>query len=176
MAYGLIIQDKVQAMNVDALNRSAKCASAIENGMVFNLNTKSAVAGEGEVWVATAPATADLVNLWMAYSPEIVITDSKYKGIDPDPRNFIVPAGSIFDAFQPQIGDLLTMSADAIGGTIGANTFAVATDGELQLQWGASAVSGLSLKLIGTTYISIGLGSIGTQRITAYQMEVVAVA
>lgn len=176
MAYGVLIQNKVQASDIDALNRSVKCASAVENGMVFNLLTRSAVSGEEEVWVATAPATSYLSNLWMAYEPEIVLTDGKYKGLDPDPRNFYVPAGTVFSAFQPKLGDVITLTSDVITGTIGANTFVVATNADFQLNWGASAVSGLSLKLIETTYISIATGSIGSQRVTAYKFEVVAVA
>lgn len=173
---GVVIQNQVRAMNVDALNRTAKSASAIENGHVFNLLTRSAVAGEGEVWVATAPATGALSNLWMACSPEIVVTGSKYKGLDPDPRNFSHAIGDMIDCFKPEIGDLITLNDDALTGTKGANGYVVATDGDFQLNWGASAVSGLSLKLIETTYFSIGLGSIGTQRVTAYLFEVVAVA
>lgn len=174
MAYGVVIQDRVQASNVDALNRSAKSASLVENGYVCNLLTRSSTAGEGEVWVATAPATGALSNLWMVYSPEVVITDSKYKGLNPDPRDFSIAIGQVFDVFQPQLGDIITITADSLTGS--ANTHAVATDGDFQLNWGASAVSGLSLKLLATTYISIGLGSIGTQRVTAYRFEVVAVA
>jgi len=174
MAYGVLIQNKVQASDVDALNRPAKCASAVENGMVFNLLTVSSTTGEEEVWVATAPATGALSNLWMAYEPEVNITDSKYKGLDPDPRNFIIPATKVFSAFRPQLGDIITLTGDVLTGS--ANDYAVATDADFQLNWGASAVSGLSLKLIETTYISIGLGSIGTQRVTAYKFEVVALA
>jgi len=45
------------------------------------------------------------------------------------------------------------------------------------LTWAASAVSGLSLHLIDDSdYVSIGLVSIGTQRVALDMFEVVAVA
>lgn len=176
MAYGLIIPRKIAAKNVDSFNRSGVSASAYENGSVGNFLTKSATAGEGEVWTMTAPATGALSNLWMVWEPEVVLTDSKYKGIDPDPRNFVNPIGKIFSAFKLQLGDLITMTADAVTGTKSTNTFVVATDGAQKLTWASAAVSGVSLKLIEDDYISIGLGSIGTQRVAAYLFEVRALA
>ena len=68
------------------------------------------------------------------------------------------------------------MSADAVAGTKSTNGFVVATNAAQKLTWAAAAVSGVSLKLIATEYISIGLGAIGTQRVTAYLFEVVALA
>ncbi|MBA4463707.1 MAG: hypothetical protein H2B01_05945 [Nitrosopumilaceae archaeon] len=177
MAYGVVVLDKVHAMNIDALNRTAKSGALIENGMVFALSGKEAGAGETEMWTVVQPATgANLTHLWMAYSPEIVDTNAQYRGLDPDPRNFAHAIGDPISCFKPQIGDLITLTDDVITGTKSTNGFVVATNGDYQLNWGASAVSGLSLKLLGTTYISIGLGSIGTQRVTAYQFEVVAIA
>ena len=177
MAYGVVVLDKVQAMNVDALNRSAKSSALIENGMVFALLAKESGEGETELWTAVQPATgANLTHLWMAYSPELVDTNAQYRGLDPDPRNFAHAIGDPISCFKPQIGDIITLTDDALTGTKGGNTYVVATNADYQLNWGASAVSGLSLKLLGTTYISIGLGSIGTQRVTAYHFAVEAIA
>ena len=180
MSYNILIQNAVQAMNIDALNRSAICTTAnIDNGNVFYLATKSATAGEGEVWTATQPATASglklsfaLVgttyisiadgsigtqrvtayelecvdnssNLWMAYSPEIVTVVSgtkKYRGLNPDPREFTNLEDEVFTAFKPQVGDIVTMTADGIGSTaIGSNTFVVAKTGQYKLDFAASA-------------------------------------
>lgn len=180
MSYGVIVPNVIQAQDIDALVRSAKSATAVENGFVGQLATMSAVAGEREVFVMTAPsASAGLTNLWMVGEPEVVVTtsgSSKYKGIDPDPRNFIVAIGDIFTVFQPKVGDIITMSADALVGSSVTGNYVVATATDFQLNWAAAAVSGLSLKLLETTYISIADGSIGNQRVTAYRFEVVAVA
>lgn len=177
MAYGLIVPRKIAAQDVNAFNRSAVSASAYENGFVGYFSGKSATAGESEVWTMVAPATAHLYDLWMVYEPEVVVTDSKYKNINPDPRDYIAAIGDVFSVFKPQIGDLISMSVDALAGTKSTNTFVVATDGAQALTWAAAAVSGLSLELVDDDdWISIGLGSIGTQRVAMDLFEVVAVA
>jgi len=179
MAYGVIVQDKVAAQNVDAYVRPVKSASALENGFVFRLETLSSTSGETEVWVATAPATAapGLTHLWMLAEPEVVLTASKYKGLDPDPRNFILPIGEIGTAVKIQIGDIVTFSEDGLTGTKSTNTFVNATNADFQLTWGATqTASVVSFRLMETKTLSIGLGSIGTQRITAYKMECLALA
>lgn len=173
MAYGLIVPRKIAAQNIDSLNRSAVSASAYENGFVGYFSGKSSTAGEEEVWTMVAPATAHLYDLWMCYEPELVITDSKYKNINPDPRDFIVAIGDVFSVFKPQVGDLISMSSDALAGTQSTNTYVVATDGAQALTWASAAVSGLSLKLVDDDdYISLGIGSIGTQRIAMDLFEV----
>jgi hypothetical protein len=82
-------------------------------------------------------------GLWMAYEPEVVtiVTASgkKFKGIDADVRDFANIAGTPFSAFKPQVGDILTISADGITGTISTNTYAVATNGQYALAWAAAA-------------------------------------
>lgn len=171
----ILVQNDVQAADVGALNRVAKASVAVENGQAVALSGKTGVAGEGIVWTAGTPATATLSGLWLAYSPEIVVTASgsnQYKGIDPDPRNFTNVAGVPFDVFKPKVGDILQYTS--IAGTKSTNTYAVAVDGSLSLTWAAAAISGLSLKLISETTQSIGTGTIGVSAITAYVFEVVA--
>jgi hypothetical protein len=181
MSYNVLVQNSVQAMNIDALNRSAIGTANIDNGNVFYLATKSTTAGEGEVWTATQPATGsglkisfkllgttylsipdgtigtqrvtayelecvdNTTGLWMAYSPEVVTVVSgtlKYKGLNNDPRNFTNLSGDILDAFKPQVGDIVTMTADGIGTTaLGSNTYAVAKDGQYKLDWASAANS-----------------------------------
>lgn len=178
MAYGVLIPESIMATNVDSLNRNVKDALAVEQGSVFVMGAKSATSGEEEVWEISVPVTASLTDLWMAYSgDEVVLTASKYKGLDPDPRNFINAAGDVFSAYKPQVGDLILVTADALAGTKSTNTFVVATDSAWKLTWAASAISGLSYSLIGEKYISIGNGGISdSQRVTAYELECVAIA
>jgi hypothetical protein len=178
MAYhGLLNMDLVQALNVDALNRSAVCAADLDNGNAVVLASISATAGEGEVWTATQPATATLAGCWIVADPEVVVTysgNSAYKGLDPDPRNFYVKATKMFRAFKPQLGDVIELNAEAFTAGAGAGSaFANLEDGSYKFIWAGSAGSGLSLKLIGTTYISLADGSIGTQRVTMYKFVVV---
>lgn len=116
----------------------------------------------------------------MVGEPEVVITESgtyEFKGLDPDPRNFYNKAGRLFTAFKLQVGDLVTVTADALYGSQSSNTFVVAADSSYLLNWSASAVSGLSMKLINdSAYIPIPDGSIGTQRVAAKKFQVVALA
>jgi hypothetical protein len=182
MAYGVCLPVSVAAMNVDAWNRSCVSASAVENGSVLVLATKSVTAGLSEVWTATVPGTV-LTGLWMAYEPEIVLTtsgSSQYKGIDPDPRNFRNEIGSVFSAFKPQLGDIITLTGDALSTntsySAGVTTHvnAIQTTGGLKLEWASGVGTAiLSLKLLVATNIAIATGAIDTQRVTAYQFEVV---
>ena len=175
MANNILVQNDVQAKDVGALNRSAICSVAVQNGQAVAMDGKSTTAGEADVWTVITPATATLSGLWIAYSPEVVVTASgsnQYKGIDPDPRNFTNVADTVFDVFKPKVGDILQYTV--IAGTISTNTFAIATDGVLPLTWASAKISGLSLELIATTTQSIGTGTIGVSAITAYVFEVVA--
>jgi hypothetical protein len=179
--YGVIIPVQIAASNVDSWNRSGYSASIdFENGGLCGLLTKQTASGLTEVWTATTPATADLMNDWIVYDPELVWTGS-YRGLDPDVRNHYVAMGRVFSAFKPQPHDLLLMSYDTTGygcftGAIGANTFANATDGQKQFVWGMTQSSScISLKLIATEYISIGSGAVDNQRTTAYLMEVLPI-
>jgi hypothetical protein len=182
MAHGILNMNMTRAMNVDSLLRSAVTASDdLDNGNVVNLLTQSSASGMGEVWLATKPLSSGtlLVNLWMVADPEVVVTysgNSAYKGIDPDVQNFYVKGTNVFRAFMLSIGDIIELSADALGGTKNANGFVVATNNTYKLTWAASAISGVSLKLIGTSYISLASGAIDQQRVTMYKFEVVALA
>ena len=177
-SHGIILQNQVAAMNVDSYNRSVVSAINVDNGNVFTISALSTTAGETEVWTASTPATGSLTDLWMACEPEVVVTVSgtkEYKGINPDIRDFYNVATNVFSAFKPVVGDIITLTADALGGTISTNTYVVATDATSELTWAAAAVTGLSLQLIKTTYISIATGAIGSQRTTAYKFAVVAI-
>ena len=185
--HGIIIQDRVMATDIDTYNRSAVSAlSDLDNGNVFQLLTQSTVAlGSNEVWLATAPATSSpgLKYLWMAYSPEVVLTVSgsnQFKGIDNNPTNFYNIEGIVFDAFMPEVGDLITITGDALGGTkaSASYTHVVATNGTYQLTWATGAISGLSLAWLKTTTISKPTaGAISeSERVVAYQFQVSAIA
>jgi hypothetical protein len=110
----------------------------------------------------------------MVYNPEIVDTADKYRGLDPDPRNYVLKAGQVGTAFKLQVGDLILATADALTGTKGANTYVEATNGVFEWAWVVSPTAGsTAFKLISTDYISIADGTIGTQRITAYTLDCV---
>ena len=180
MSHGVVIPNKIRATDADALNRSAVCASDLDNGYVFELLTQSSTTGQGEVWTATQSA-GTLVNIWMAYTPEVVTTVSgsnKFRGIDNDARNFYNVAGDLIDCFRPMPGDIIELTSDAFAnGTGAASAYAVVASGSWKLTWAAAAVSGLSLKYISTTTYSIPSGTISdTQEATIYKFQVTAVS
>jgi hypothetical protein len=185
MSYGVVVPNKIRATDIDALNRVAVCAAAINNGYVFELLTQvssATNAEQGEVWNATQSA-GTITNMWMAYSPEITkivaANGSVYKGLDNDPRNFRSEIGDLIDCFRPMVGDIITITSDSLYGTkaSASYTHVVATSGYYQLVWATGAVSGLSLAWISTGTLSIPTGTISdTQQVTAYKFQVVAVS
>jgi hypothetical protein len=182
MTHAVFQPSALAATDVNSYNRNAVTATDdIDNGWLVKLTTLSATAGESQVFTAVVPSTGNgLTDLWMAYSgDEVVLTASKYKGLDPDPRNFVNVGGKTFSVFKPQIGDIYVVTADGISTNvaIGANTFVNATDttGGYKPVWGATQTASVfSAKLLETTYVSIPDGTIsGTGRVTAYKFQVV---
>jgi hypothetical protein len=178
-SHAILIQNKVAAMDNSYLNRSAVSGSDIDNGWIFNLQSQNATVGMTEVFDAIQPTTGSLIGLWMACAPEIVTVTSganKYRGIDPDPRNFYTSASTVFDAFKPMPGDIITLTADALDSATTA-AFAVATVTSFKWTW-AAAPAGTSvacLRYLSTNYISMGMSgsAVGaTQRATSYKFEV----
>jgi hypothetical protein len=174
MTHAILIQNDVAAENVRSYNRSVISASNVDNGNVFYMYSKYEGAdGYDEVFEVKQPTTGSLTDLWMAASPEIVLTDSKYRGINPDAEDFYNSASFVFDAFKPVAGDIITLTGDGLTGTA-EKAFAVSAVTSFKPAW-ADAPSGslLSLKYIETTNIPYGSGSaVGSQRRTAYKFEV----
>jgi hypothetical protein len=178
MTHAILVQNKVSADRDPASNRSAySSGSDVDNGWVFNLQAVESTSGSLEVWDVVQPTTGSLIGLWMAASPEVVLTalGSGYaRGIDPDPRNFTNVKGYVFDAFKPRPGDVITLTSDAIvsGPT---SAFCNATVDSNKFTGAATPLgtSVMSLRYLATTYVSVGSGSaIGTSRVPAYKFEV----
>lgn len=178
MAHNVLIKDKVAAKSIDAYVRSAVLAgNTCDAGNLVTLLTKSATVGESEVWTAGSPTTGSLIGLWMVDEAGInILVDgsNSYALGDPDPRNFYVGIAKVFTAIKPVAGDIITMTADGITGTRTSEGYAVATTADRKPNWSAVGLVGtaLTMKLLGVTYISIGTGTIGTQRVASYQFEV----
>lgn len=176
----VLVPTSIAAKNVDSLNRSVVAAVDVNNGAIFQLNGISAEQGQGEVFNYAAPAEGALSNLWMAYSPEVVVTvsgDFKAKGIDADPRHFTNIAGVPFDAYKIQVGDLIQLSKDGFENEYSVSTpFAVAVAGSNKLTWAAAAIEGVSYKLVKAEPIYVGAGVIGGNAEEAYILECVSIA
>jgi hypothetical protein len=177
--HGVLVQNRVAAENIDSYNRSAVCSgSDIDNGNVFRLVALSSTAGQNEVWNAQIPIGGSLNDLWMAYSPELVVTkigNKEFRGLSPDPRDFTSGSTRVFDAFKPVVGDIISLSADAISGSPSTGNYVVSQADSFQLVWIAVPTgSALQLKFLKEEYFSIADGGINTQRITSYRFYVLA--
>jgi hypothetical protein len=175
--HSILIPSAIAATNIDSYNRPCVCASDVDNGNLLKLTTYGVASGESEVWTAVAPsAGVGLSGLWMAYEPELVWSGN-YRGLDPDVRNYYTKATRVFSAFKPQVGDLFVITEDGLAtGTGPADLFIKATNGSgVQPEWvHAVDLTVFCAKYIALTYISLATGAMDTQRITAYQFEVVS--
>lgn len=178
----VLIPEAIAAMNVDSYVRSfidlGASASSIDNGNIFIIDSKHTSGSLTEVWEVKQPTAGSPTNAWMAYSgDEVVMTASKYKGLDPDPRNFTNRANYVFSGFKPQVGDIILLTADAFSNSFSAHTYAHAVADSFKLTWDGNdgGLSGLTFKYLATKYISLATGAIDNQRVTAYELECVSV-
>ena len=121
--HGVVILNETTSDYNGAYNRTAISGSVIDsrydidNGMVFRLDSLSTVDGEREVWSVSLPSASGstLSGLWMAYSgDETAVVNGKYKGLTPDPREFVNMAGYPFPAIKLAKYDIITMTEDAL--------------------------------------------------------------
>ena len=115
MAYGVIVESRIQATNIDALNRTAVCADAVDGGCLVALAESGAQGNE--VWTATAPAAGTLGDLWIAYNPAEHLTEvngKMFAGLSKDPRDYTNLANRPFDVFKPQVGDEIDITSDCV--------------------------------------------------------------
>lgn len=171
----VVIKRRVAAHNIDALNRAVVATDAdLENGSIFTLSERSDVEGEDEVWKAVKP-TVGAKGVWMAKSSEVTITtigEGDYalqmKGIVEDPRMFTNVKGLVFDAFKPQVNDIIEM-------TLGddAKDYLVA-DASYTLKADTAAGDGFAMHKVGTGILHIGSAKLVKTPVKTYIYEVVA--
>ena len=177
MAKSVVILASVAAKNIDSLNKSGVYAGgALENGHVVAIDTKSTTDGQKDVYTVTLPEsnTLNSADFFIVYEAPVPVVGGKYKGITDDPREFEIPAGTVFNMFKPTKEDEIIISADGIGGTKenstnGSHTHVAPAGGTGKLTW-TSSIGNVSLALVyeGDTFISIG-----NERVAAYRFRVV---
>lgn len=170
----VVIKRRVAAHNIDALNRAVVATEDLENGSIFTLAERSTTDGEDEVWKAVKP-TATPSNVWMAKSSEVTITtvgEGDYalqmKGIVEDPRMFTNVKGLVFDAFKPQVGDIIEMTLGEDG-----KDYLVA-QASYTLKADSAAGDGFAMHKVGTGVLHIGSASLVKAPVKTYIYEVVA--
>jgi hypothetical protein len=172
MAHAIMIPSYVMAKDVDSLNRSFICPVALDNGNVITLGAMSSTAGETEVFVAATPVAATPTGLWMVGEPEVVMT-GVFKGLDPDVRNYYVPANTVGTCFKIKKYDIVRLSADAMSNAVASNHFVdVQADGKLV--WAASSTSATLFKLVEAITIPIGANQPTLVRgVAGYRLEAI---
>jgi hypothetical protein len=174
MAHTVVILNKVAANDVDSYTRPVIAQQNMDNGYFFSLNAISSGSGI-EVWVPTVPTTGSLSGLWMLYEPEIPFLASGtnvYNGLGTI-RDFYVSASQVATAIKPQVGDIITVTAeDFVSGTAPtAGQHCVATNGAFLLTAQASGSAGMDWICREVNYIPYADGTIGTGRLTSYRLE-----
>lgn len=172
----------VAAFNVDSYNTTAVCAQTIDNGCVFKLEQYSTNEGESMVWQAEQATATDL-GLWMATSPEVVITRAwegdavapplDVKNVVRDPRAFRNLAGRVIDCTLLQKGDLIEMTAEGIAGA-DTNDYLVPAAADFMLESAATAGTGLCLQKVDTKWLPIGNAALVKTRVPFYKYKVIS--
>ena len=179
--YDVLIKSGYAALNVDNWNRTVVCEEDVPNGAVFALSEYSTDADSKIVWKADKPA-ADAKNLWMASSPEVVITilpdGTELKGIDNNIRDFVNIKGHPIDAFKLIEDDVLTIVPSEANATAMATAkflipdttkfaFKAKTEDDT-----TAPTAGMYLKALGATTAHIGDGNLVKKAVTAYKFSV----
>ena len=161
MANGVIVESRIQATNIDALNRTAKAAVDVAGGGLVALTASGAQGNE--VWTAAAPASGTLGGLWIAYNPSEHLTKvggKFFAGLSEDPRDYVNIAGRPFDCFKPAVGDEIDITIDCVDAS------------------GSSVVAGdiLESKANQTTFTRVAASTGATAGSTAFKVEYVGTA
>lgn len=183
MANTVLVQTKCTAMDVDAYNRSAVATTDIPNGTPLVCGLVSSKESQKQVFSVT-PATGVAKGLWMAYSPEVVITggvgsQQQYKGIDADPRDFTNVANIPFDMFKLNPGvDLIQVTAPFFKTgndpktVTGATYVEIGSDGSMSAKATATTdFAGLQFRIIAAEPIIIASGTLGGEPVDAWILE-----
>ena len=176
MAHTILVPSKMASKNVDAWTRPALAQQNMDNGYVFSLTGNEVTSG-CEVWTVQVPTTGSLTNLWMALEPELPFLASgtnRYNGIGIL-SDFYVSASLVFTAVKPQVGDIITVTADMFTSGTAPTTgqFCYAVNGAFTLTAGAAsaAAGNHAWKFLGYSYLPSADGSIGSGRIVTYKLE-----
>lgn len=181
MANCVLVPTKITAMDVDAYNRVGVATEDIPNGTPLVCGVVSDEANQNNVFEVTT-ASAVAAGLWMAYSPEVNVTqDGEYdfKGLVVDPRNFTNVANVPFDMFKPNPGvDMIQVTTDFFQAEGDPKTISGATYVEIQADGTFKAVTsatssfaGMQFRIVATEPIIIASGAIGGEAVDAWILE-----
>lgn len=117
--YGFIIEKDIAAKNVDAWNRSAiNTTTDIQAGSAVILTAPDKAE---DPWVASAPTTGSLNDVWIAYPPSEALASwsgNVYAGLSADPRDYTNLMGRPFDVFKVHKHDIIGFTKDCFDTTL----------------------------------------------------------
>ena len=178
MAYGVLFESKIQAKNIETLNRSVVSSTANFDGGALVVLTAPTTNGEDR-WTATVPATGALGDLWIAYNPSVqyaTVNGVTLAGLLVDPRAYTNLQGKTFDAFKPKVGDEIIVTVDNVdssSSSIVAGDILESKNGQSKFQRIASATGATSgstaFKVEYVTSITFPNAGIGNDAVVAYK-------
>lgn len=181
MANCVLVPTHITAMDVDAYNRVGIATEDVPNGTPLVCGVCSDEDGDKHVFNVTK-ANAVVKNVWLAYSPEVVVNaigNYQIKGVIVDPREFTNVKGVPFDMFRPNPGvDLIQVTKEFFADQKDPKTVSSATYAEIQSDGTIDAVAsatasftGLQFKIVQTEPIIIGTAGIGGEAVDAWILE-----
>ena len=106
MAKGYMIESRIQAKDIEALNGTGTCSTDLDGGTLVSLGAYS----KG---VVTLTKSASGQGLAMVYNPSEHLTkvgNEVYAGLTVDPREYTNIAGRPVDYFIPKVGDKVILT------------------------------------------------------------------
>ena len=122
MAYGFLVESRISADNVDALNLSAQSTVNVDGGNLVSL-TAPTTQGD-DVWTATTPSATTLGGLYVAYNPsgKYIVDENGnvYANLSSDPRAYTNLANAPYDVFKLKKGNQIVITINNVDSTSSA--------------------------------------------------------
>ena len=171
MAKGYMIESKIQAKDIEALNGTGTCSTDLDGGTLVSLGAYS----KG---VVTLTKSTSGKGLAMVYNPSEHLTkigSEVYAGLTVDPREYTNIAGRPVDYFILKVGDkvVLTDGNIADSQTIAVGKFLEQESGGFTVKASATA-STTSFKVLEIQDIPFPQKGIGNEYAKGYLVECVA--
>ncbi len=173
--HGFMIEKRISAKDVEALNRSAKCTTDVDGGTLVKCDSYA----DG-VW--TVSKATEGQGLYMAYNPSEHFTNVNGKlfaGLSKDPRDYTNLAGRTFDIFKLKVGDIIGVTAEDIKSdnltdvSVGKYLEPSSTGLEKQDSPTASTTSLKVIAIENLPFPNAGNGGVGMEFAKLYVCEVV---
>lgn len=168
---GYMIEKRISAKDVEALNRSAVSTTNIDGGALVALGAYA----DG---VFTATKATSGQGLYMAYNPSEHFTEVDgriYAGLSKDARDYTNLANRTFDVFKPLVGDLVAVTDGNLkageDAKVQVNKFLEQGADGYEVKASATA-STTSLKVIAIETIPFPQAGIGMEFAKSYLCEV----